>query len=71
MARAKLTARQYPDDLQRVQPLRTVKQKRTVYPFKIKLTLPEEKTVNIKKDSQVLQSINVHKKSTGKNWLIF
>ena len=33
MARAKLTARQYPDDLQRAQPLRTVKQKRTVYPF--------------------------------------
>ena len=43
MTRTKLTARRWPDDLQHVQPPRTVKRKRPVYPFKIKLTLPQKK----------------------------
>ena len=48
------------------------------YPFKIKLTLPKQKTVNItvniKKNGQVLKSINTRRKSkyfTGRNQLIF
>ena len=34
-----------------------------IYPFKIKLTLPEQKTVNIKKSSQVIKTVNVRRKS--------
>ena len=48
--------------------------KRTVYPFKIKETLPEQRTVNITKDGQIIKTINVRRKSryfTGKNRLIF
>ena len=33
--------------------------KRTVYTFKIKLTLPEQKTVNIRKNGQILKTIKV------------
>ena len=52
--------------------------KKRIYPFKIKLTLPEQKTVNItvniEKNGQVLKSINVRRKSkyfTDRNQLIF
>ena len=48
--------------------------KRTFYPFKIKLTLPEQKTVNITKNGQTLKPINVRRKSkyfNGINRLIF
>ena len=48
--------------------------KRKVYPFKIKETLPEQWTVNIKKNGKVIKAINVRRKSkyfTGKNRLIF
>ena len=33
--------------------------KRTVYPFKIKLTLPKPKTVNITQNGQIVKTINV------------
>ena len=48
--------------------------KRKVSPFKIKETLPEQWTVNIKKNGKVIKTINVRRKSkyfTGKNRLIF
>ena len=48
--------------------------KRKVYPFKTKETLPEQWTVNIKKNGKVIKTINVRRKSkyfTGKNRLIF
>ena len=51
----------------------TVK-KRTSYSFKIKQTLPEQKTVNIKKNGEIIKTINVKNKSkyfTGRNRLIF
>ena len=48
--------------------------KRTIYPFKIKQTLPAQQTVNIiTKNGQVLKTINVRRKSeyfSGKNRLI-
>ena len=36
---------------------------RRIYHYKIKLTLPEQKTVNIKKNDQVIKIINVRRKS--------
>ena len=48
--------------------------KRTFYLFKIKLTLPEQKTVNITKNGQTLKPINIRRKSkyfNGINRLIF
>ena len=48
--------------------------KRTVYYFKIKETLPKQRTVNNTKDGQIVKAINVRRKSryfTGKNRLIF
>ena len=48
--------------------------KRTIYLFKIKQTLPEQKTVDITKNGQVLKTINVRRKSkyfSGRNRLIF
>ena len=50
------------------------REKKTAYEFKIKLTLPEQKTVNITKNGQVLKTINVRKKSkyfNDKNRLTF
>ena len=48
--------------------------KKRIYPLKIKLALPAQKTVNIKKDGQVVKTINVRRKYksfTGRNQLIF
>ena len=48
--------------------------KRTIYPFKIKQTLPEQITVHIIKDGQIVKTINVQRKSkhfNGKHQLIF
>ena len=50
------------------------RKKRTIYPFKIKQTLPKQKTVNIDKDGQIAKTINVRVKSNyfnGNNRLIF
>ena len=47
--------------------------KRT-YPYKIKLPLPEQRTVNIKKNGQIIKTINVKRKSkyfTMRNARIF
>ena len=37
--------------------------KKGISPFKIKLNLPVQKTVDIKKNEQVLKTINVQRKS--------
>ena len=45
-----------------------------VYPFKIKQTLPPQKTVDIKKNRQVIKTVNVRRKSKyffRRNRLIF
>ena len=50
------------------------KRKRTVYLFKIKETLHEQKAVNITKDGQIVKTINVRRNSryfTSKNRSIF
>ena len=47
---------------------------RTVYPFKIKQVLPEEKTVNITKNGQVIKTVNVRRKCkyfTGRKRSVF
>ena len=36
---------------------------KTIYPFKIKEVLPEQKTVNITKNRQIIKAINVKRKS--------
>ena len=48
--------------------------KRTIYSFKIKQTLPAQKTVNITKNGKIVKTTNVRRKSkhfNGKNRLIF
>ena len=48
--------------------------KRRIYPFKIKQTQPEQKTVNIKKNGQVIKTINACRKSkylSGRSVLVF
>ena len=69
MVRTKVTVRKL-DDFRVVARNR----KRTVYPFKIKLTLPEQKTVNITKNGEIVKTINIRKKSeyfNEKNRLVF
>ena len=48
--------------------------KTRIYLFKIKLTLPEQKTVNITKNKQTVKIINVRRKSkyfNERNTLVF
>ena len=48
--------------------------KKTIYTFKIKQTLPEQKTVYITKNGQVVKTVNVWRKSkcfSSQNCLIF
>ena len=76
MARTKATVRRLPVKTTTywLVNIECATRKRIVYPFKIKVTLPEQRTVNIKKDGQVVKTINVRRKSryfTGKNRLIF
>ena len=69
MVRTKATVRKL-DDFRVVARNR----KRTVYPFKIRLTLPEQKTVNITKNGEIVKTINIRKKSeyfNEKNRLVF
>ena len=69
MVRTKATVRKL-DDFRVVARNR----KRTVYPFKIKLTLPEQKTGNITKNGEIVKTINIRKKSeyfNEKNRLVF
>ena len=76
MVRTNVTVRRIPDKMQKLPAWmvnREYGRKRTIYPFKIKQTLPAQKTVNITKDGQVIKTINVRGKSkyfSGKNRLI-
>ena len=77
MVRTKVTVRRMPNKMQKLPPWMVNKEygrKRTIYPFKIKQTLPAQKTVNITKNEQTVKAINVRRKSkyfSGKNRLIF
>ena len=78
MARTKVTVRRMSDKVQKLPAWMINKEyggrKRTVYPFKIKQTLPVQKRVNITKNGQVVKTINVKRKSkyfSGKNRLAF
>ena len=69
MARTKTTVRRMPVDVM----VRGRLGKRT-YPYKIKLPLLEQRTVNIKKNSQIIKTINVRTNSkyfSTKNVRIF
>ena len=64
MARRKLTARCWPRPRRLPAWLLTRRQQRRVKrPLKIKLTLPEQKTVDIKKNGNVIKTIRVRRKS--------
>ena len=58
MARTKTTIKHMPVDVM----VRGRRGRRT-YPYKIKLTLPEQRTVNIRKNGQIIKTINVRRKS--------
>ena len=68
MARTKATVRRFPvvvvgNDFQR----------KTIKPFKIKEILPDPKTVDIKKNGEIIKKINLRRKSkyfSGRNRLI-
>ena len=48
--------------------------RKKTYPFKIKLTLPSQKTVNIKKNGQIVKTINVRRKFkyfSGRSAMVF
>ena len=77
MVRTKVTVRKMPDKMQKLPAWmvnREYGRKKKIYLFKIKQTLPAQKTVNITKNGQILKSINVRRKSkyfSRKNCLIF
>ena len=58
MVRTKLTVRRWPRHLAWTSQRREVER-----PFKIKVTLPEQKTVNIKKGGNVIKTITVRRKA--------
>lgn len=67
MVRTKETVTRMNIDLNRVREKR-------IYPFRIKQTLPERKTVNITKNGKMVKTINTRRKSryfNGRNRLIF
>ena len=77
MARTKAAVRRLPVKTRRLPGWlvnREFDREKTIYPFKIKEILPEQKTVNITKNRQVIKAINVKRKSryfNGKNRLTF
>ena len=77
MARTKAAVRRLPVKTRRLPGWlanREFGREKTIYPFKIKEILPEQKTVNITKNRQVIKAINVKRKSryfNGKNRLTF
>ena len=77
MVRTKVTVRRLPDKMRKLPAWmvnREYVKKKTIYPFKIKQTLPAQKTANITKNGQVLKTMNVRRKSkyfSGKKRLIF
>ena len=58
MARTKAAVRRLP-----VAVARSEFRQRTIRPFKIKEILPQQKTVNIKKDGQVIKTTNMRRNS--------
>ena len=60
MVRTKVTVRRMPNAVTGI--ARGLRGRR-IYPYKIKLTLPEQKTVSIKKNGQIIKTINVRRKS--------
>ena len=69
MARTKETVRHFPASVRRSQ-----QRTRTIRPQKIKEMLPQHKTITIKKNGQVIKTIDVRRKSryfSGRNKLIF
>ena len=64
MVRTKLTARRWPKT-SRVLPwlINRRRQRQVKRPLKIKLTLPERKTVDIKKNGNIIKRITVRRKS--------
>ena len=79
MARTKATVRRLtPVKTRRLPPCLENKEygtrKKTIDPFKIKETLPEQKTANITKNGQIIKAINARRKSgyfNGRHRLIF
>ena len=77
MVRTKVKVRRMTDKIRKLPAWmvnREYGKKRTICPFKIKQTLPAQKTVNITKNRQVLKTMNVRRKLkyfSGKNRLIF
>ena len=68
MVRTKLTVRRWPKPLRRTSRtppwlMKTRQRKKVKRPFKIKLTLPEPKTVNIKKGGNVIKIKTVRRKA--------
>ena len=63
MVRTKLTARRSFEKMRNLPAWMVnrdqVNKKKRIYPFQIKLTLPGQKTVNIKKNEQVVKTMNV------------
>ena len=58
----------------RQEPARRAVKQRMIKPFKIKEILPQQKIIDIKKNGQIIKTINVRRKSryfSGKNRLIF
>ena len=69
MARTKATVRRFP-----VVVVGNDFQWKTIKPFKIKEILPDQKTVDIKKNGEIIKKINLRRKSkyfSGRNRLIF
>ena len=64
MVRTKLTARRWPKT-SRAPPwlINRRRQRQVKRPLKIKLTLPERKTVDIKKNGNIIKRITVRRKS--------
>ena len=60
MARTKLTVRRWPADVTRM--TRGQRGER-IYPFKVKLPLRQQMAVNIKKNRQIVKTINARRKS--------
>ena len=76
MARTKLTVRRAYEKTRNLPPwlLNREYGRKRVRSLKIKLTLPTQKTVTIKKNGQPVKTINVRRKSkyfSGRNSLIF
>ena len=60
MARSKLTVRRWSAYVTR---MARGRRGRRIYPFKVKLPLPQQKTVNMKKNGEIIKAINLRRKS--------